>query len=396
MTKKLKLSEAAADILHGNVAAKRSGQDSFGLGKPLNAAGVRQGQVDLGPAHTKTSQANPDYTRGTPSATPPGATPPVGKQTDGVGATKATGPQDSEGQAVVDGEQDADSLATIADRKQGKKPTQTMQANPGATFQQYEETEADESQETLVEFDITEDVDALLAGENLSEEFRNKAAVIFEAAVNARVSVISEQMQEKLVSQFDEEVELFKQELAERLDDYLNYVTEEFMTENKLAIEQGLKSEITESFIDGLKNLFNEHYIDIPEEKVDLVSELAEQVTTLEDQLNEQINKSVELNKELNEHKKTEAIYAVCEGLTQTQVEKVASLAEGVDFTTQEEFVEKLEMIKESYFPSNVKVADKSEFLDEQTYHNATEEESTKYVDPEVSMIAKQLSKMAK
>jgi hypothetical protein len=168
------------------------------------------------------------------------------------------------------------------------------------------------------------------------------------------------------------------------------------MTENKLAVEQGLKSELTESFINGMKNLFAEHYIDIPEEKVDLVSELAEQVSDLENQLNEQINKSIELNKSLNEHKKTEAIYAVCEGLTQTQVEKVASLAEGVDFTTQEEFVEKLEMIKESYFPSNVKVADKSEFLDEQTYHNATEEESTKYVDPEVSMIAKQLSKMAK
>jgi hypothetical protein len=203
-------------------------------------------------------------------------------------------------------------------------------------------------------------------------------------------------MQEKLVQQFDEEVDSFKQELAERVDDYLNYVVEQFMEENKLAVEQGLRAEITESFINGLKGLFSEHYIDIPEEKVDLVSELAEQVTTLEDQLNEQINKSVELNKELNEHKKMEAIHAVCEGLTQTQVEKVVSLAEGVDFTTQEEFVEKLEMIKESYFPSNVKVADKSEFLDEQTYHNATEEESTKYVDPEVSMIAKTISKMAK
>ena len=393
MTKKLKLSEAAADILGGNVAAKRSGQDSFGLGKSLNPAGVQQGQVDLGAAHTKTTDANPDYTKGVPSATAPGKTG-VGKQTDGVGATKLSGPADSEGQAVVDGEQDADSLATIADRKQGKKPTQTMQANPGATFQQYEEVESEEDQ-TLVEFDITEDVDALLAGENLSEEFKTKAAVIFEAAVNARVQSISEQMQEKLVQQFDEEVDLFKQELAERVDDYLNYVVEQFMEENKLAVEQGLRAEITESFINGMKNLFNEHYIDIPEEKVDLVSELADKVTELEDQLNEQINKSVDLNKELNEHKKMEAIHAVCEGLTQTQVEKVVSLAEGVDFTTQEEFVEKLEMIKESYFPSNVKMADKSEFLDEQAYTSAPEE-STKYVDPEVAMIAKSITKFTK
>ena len=392
MTKKLKLSEAAADILGGNVAAKRSGQDSFGLGRSLNPAGVHQGQVDLGNALTKTTDATPEYTRGVPSATAPGKTG-VGKQTDGVGASKLSGPADSEGQAVVDGEQDADSLATIADRKPGKKPTQTMQANPGA-LTTAEEYESDEDQ-TLVEFDITEDVDALLAGENLSEEFRTKAVVIFEAAVNARVQSISEQIQEKLVQQFDEEVDSFKQELAERVDDYLNYVVEQFMEENKLAVEQGLRAEITESFINGLKGLFSEHYIDIPEEKVDLVSELADQVTSLEDQLNEQINKSVDLNKELNEHKKMEAIHAVSEGLTQTQVEKVVSLAEGVDFTTQDEFVEKLEMIKESYFPSNVVIADKSEFLDEQAYTSAPEE-TTKYVDPEVAMIAKSLTKYTK
>lgn len=392
MTKKLKLSEAAADILGGNVAAKRSGQDSFGLGKSLNPAGVHQGQVDVGHTPTKTTDANPDYTKGVPTATAPGKTG-LGKQTDGVGATKLSGPQDSEGQAVVDAEQDADDLVTIADRKPGKKPTQTMQANPGA-LTTAEEVESDE-EETLVEFDITEDVDALLAGENLSEEFKTKAAVIFEAAVNARVQSISEQMQEKLVQQFDEEVDSYKQELAERVDDYLNYVVEQFMEENKLAIDVGLKAELTESFIDGMKNLFAEHYIDIPEEKVDLVSELADKVTSLEDQLNEQMNKAVELNKELNEHKKIEAIHAVCEGLTQTQVEKVVSLAEGVDFTTQEEFVEKLEMIKESYFPSNVKVADKSEFLDEQAYTSAPEE-TTKYVDPEVAMIAKSITKFTK
>jgi len=391
MTKKLKLSEAAADILGGNVAAKRSGQDSFGLGKSLNPAGVQAGQIDLGAAHTKTTDANPEYTKGVPSATAPGKSG-LGKQTDGVGATKLSGPADSEGQTVVDGEQDADSLETIANRKPGKKPTQTMQANPGA-LTTAEEYESDE--DTLVEFDITEDVDALLAGENLSEEFKTKAAVIFEAAVNARVQSISEQVQEKLVQQFDEEFDTYKQELAERVDDYLNYVVEQFMEENKLAVEQGLRAEITESFINGMKNLFEDHYIDIPEEKVDLVSELADKVTSLEDQLNEQINKSVDLNKELNEHKKMEAIHAVCEGLTQTQVEKVVSLAEGVDFTTQEEFVEKLEMIKESYFPSNVVIADKSEFLDEQAYTSAPEE-TTKYVDPEVAMIAKSLTKYTK
>ena len=398
MTKQLKLSEAAADILGGNVAAKRSGQDSFGLGKKLNPAAVAQGEVEINAkAVTSSQDANPDYTKGTPSATPPGATPPVGKQGDGVGATKATGPQDSEGRkdlaSVEDGE---DSYETIRDRKQGKKPTQTMQANPGA-LTQAEEVESDEEviEEDIVEFDITEDVDALLAGENLSEDFKNKATVIFEAAVNARVSKISEQLEAKFASAFDQEVEAFKEELAGRVDDYMNYVTEQFMEENKLAIEQGLKAELTESFISGLKDLFESHYIDLPEEKVDLVSELADQVSSLEEQLNSEINKAIDLNKELNEHKKQEAIYAVCEGLTQTQVEKVVSLAEGVDFTTQEEFAEKLNVIKESYFPTSIKVADKSEFLDESVHADA-EEETTKYVDPEVAQIAKSISKMAK
>ena len=304
---------------------------------------------------------------------------------------------DSEGRkdlaSVEDGE---DSYETIRDRKQGKKPTQTMQANPGA-LTQAEEVESDEEviEEDIVEFDITEDVDALLAGENLSEDFKNKATVIFEAAVNARVSKISEQLEAKFASAFDQEVEAFKEELAGRVDDYMNYVTEQFMEENKLAIEQGLKAELTESFISGLKDLFESHYIDLPEEKVDLVSELADQVSSLEEQLNSEINKAIDLNKELNEHKKQEAIYAVCEGLTQTQVEKVVSLAEGVDFTTQEEFAEKLNVIKESYFPTSIKVADKSEFLDESVHADA-EEETTKYVDPEVSQIAKSISKMAK
>jgi len=153
--------------------------------------------------------------------------------------------------------------------------------------------------------------------------------------------------------------------LASKVDDYLNYIAEEYMKENELAIDVGLRAEITEDFIDGLRNLFVEHYIDIPEDKVDVVNEMAEKVAELEAQLNEQINTNIDLSKELNEQRKIEAIYTACEGLSQTQVEKLKSLAEGVEFTTEEEFAAKLSTLKESYFRTDVKVADNSALDDE-------------------------------
>lgn len=403
MTKKLNLSEAAAEILGGNVTAKRGGQDSFGLGKSLNPAGVapQSAQVDVGHAPTKSTDSNPDYTKGVPSATAPGKTG-LGKQTDGVGANKATGPQDNEGRkdlTSVEGEEDA--LDTIVNRKQGKKPTQTMSANPGAEqphAPHNEETEVEEEDFITEEdfaYDASEDVDALLAGENLSEEFKQRAATIFEAAVAARAMNIVERIEEKMQERFDEEVESIKEELASKVDDYLNYMVQEWMEENKLAVESGLRSEVVESFIDGLKNLFVEHYIDIPEEKVDLVEELADKVSELEEQVNAQIEKNIEMTKELNEHKKVEAIYAVCEGLTQTQVEKIVSLAEGVDFTTEEEFTSKLETIKESYFPNNVKVADSTQYLEESVVEDEPSEPA-KVADPEMAIYAKTISKTLK
>lgn len=401
MTTKLNLSEAAAEILGGNIASKKGGQDSFGLGKPLNPAGVAPGssKVDVGHTPTKSTDANPDYTKGVPSATAPGKTG-LGKQGDGVGASKASGPQDSEGRkdltSVEDGE---DSYETIRDRKAGKKPTQTMHANPGATFQQYEETETEDESvinESDFEYDVSEDVDALLAGENLSEEFKQKATTIFEAAVVARTQAIVEQIEERMNAQFDEAVEAVKEELASKVDDYLNYMVQEWIEENQIAIEKGLRAEVVESFMAGLKDLFVEHYIDIPEEKVDIVEELSDKVVELENELNEQIRKAVEMSKELNEHKKLEAIYAVCEGLTQTQVEKIVSLAEGVDFTTEDDFVNKMEMIKESYFPSTIKVADAQEFLDESVHLDEETGKDNKIVDPEMAIYAQTISKTLK
>jgi hypothetical protein len=237
---------------------------------------------------------------------------------------------------------------------------------------------------------MKEDLDALLSGENLSEEFVQKASTIFEAAVIARAEEVIAEAEVALTEQFEAAVEEIKEDLAAKVDDYLNYMVEEWMKDNEIAIEQGLRAEIVEDFITGLKGLFEEHYIDIPADKVDVIGELTEKVDELESALNEQISKGVELTKELNEQKKIEAIYTACEGLTQTQVEKLKSLAEGVEFNTEEEFASKLTTLKESYFRSDVKVADNSSLDDEVQIEE--EKKSVASADPMMDLYSKTIS----
>ena len=186
-------------------------------------------------------------------------------------------------------------------------------------------------------------------------------------------------------------VEEVKEELATKLDDYINYMAEEWVKENQLAIEKGLRAEIVEDFISGLHDLFKEHYIDIPEEKVDVVEELTNKVEELEATISEQIESAVLLKKELNEHKKNEAIHAVCEGLTQTQVEKMKSLAESVDFTTDEEFADKLVTLRESYFNASVKTAGSSALNEAVEIEEEKKEQPS--ADPMINMYAKTISK---
>ena len=240
--------------------------------------------------------------------------------------------------------------------------------------------------------DLKEDIDALLQGQDLSEEFVSKATTIFEAAVMSRVEEIAEEVEAQLHEQFEVAVEELKEDFATKIDEYLNYMVEEWMKENELAIESGLRAEIVEDFIGGLKNLFSEHYIDIPEEKVDVVEELSAKVDELEEQYNAQVKTSIELKKELNEHKKIEAVHTVCEGLTQTQVEKLKSLAEGVEFTTEEEFVTKMETLKESYFKADVVVADNSA-LDEVHIEEEKKPVAGTSVDPLMEQYASVISK---
>jgi hypothetical protein len=223
-----------------------------------------------------------------------------------------------------------------------------------------EETEevAEESVMENYEVDMSEHVDALLAGEELSEEFRAKATAIFEAAVKEKVAQEVAVLEEAFAATLEEEVGRIEEELSTNVDDYLNYVVEQWTAENEVAIEASLRSELTEEFISGLRNLFDEHYIDIPEEAVSVVEEMGNKVAELEEKLNEEIERNVSLSKMLNESKSNEILLNACDGLTDTQAEKLKSLAEGIEYADANEYAQKVSILKENYFSSSVK-ADK-------------------------------------
>ena len=232
-------------------------------------------------------------------------------------------------------------------------------ADPMKKMKEEEEIDSDEileegeevvAETTEEEYDIEEDVNALLGGEELSEEFREKAKVVFEAALNSKVSEISEALEAQYEIKLEEAKEGLKEALTERVDSYLEYVAEEWMTENELAIEHGLKTEMTESFLSGMKGLFEEHYVTIPEDKYDVLESMVAKLDDMETKLNEQIDKNIGLNKRLAESSADVVLSVVSEGLAETQKEKLAVLAENVEFESEEEYREKLETLKESYF----------------------------------------------
>ena len=219
-----------------------------------------------------------------------------------------------------------------------------------------EEEDEDEEDEDEVkeEYSIEEDVNALLGGEELSEEFKEKAKTIFEAALRSKVYQIKETLEEQYAAALAEEVEEIKSDLAERVDAYLEYVSDEWFQENALVIEKGLKSEMTESFLLGMKDLFEAHYVSIPEDKYDVLESMVEKLDEMETKLNEQIEKNISLNKRLAESVADGIFEQVSEGIALTQKDKLASLAESVEFGSEEEYREKLETLRESYFPSRV------------------------------------------
>ena len=215
-------------------------------------------------------------------------------------------------------------------------------------------TQAAVTKEDIGPINVQDDIEALTAGEEgLSEEFKTKATTIFEAAVHAKVvDEVNARMEQQAKEQEAGSAE-FQKELTEKVDGYLTYVVEEWMKENELAIERGIRSELVEDFMSGLKTLFAEHYIDIPEEKVDMVDDLFTKVEDLETSLDEEINRGVELQKELAQFKKDDAISEVTKDLADTETEKISKLAEGIEYENQEQYIEKLNVLKESYFPKS-------------------------------------------
>jgi hypothetical protein len=292
---------------------------------------------------------------------------------------------------------DSNKIHTTKAAKSATAPT-TKPSDASAKMEEVEEDEEfiaekmhDDEKKEEMKKKMKEDIDALFADDStISEEFKSKAATVFEARVYDRISQIQEEIEDRYASMLEEAVEEIKSDLTEKVDDYLNYVVEQWMADNEIAVESGLRAELTEEFIAGLRNLFAEHYIDVPTEKVDLVDELATKVEELEEKLNEEIERGMSFAKALVESRKNEVTREVTDGLTTTQVEKIKSLAESVEFSGEDEYKEKLETIRENYFPSGAKKATEAQ-LHEQV--EDAEGEKKAISDPFVAAVSQAISK---
>ena len=241
--------------------------------------------------------------------------------------------------------------------KTAKEETEVVDEVIEEEEQTTEEVVAEEEtvEEETVEVNIEDDVNALFGGEELSEEFREKAKLVFETALNSKVSEVQEALEAKYQETLEERIAEEKASLSERVDNYLEYVADEWFTENALAVEQGLKTDMTESFLSGMKSLFEEHYVTIPDDKYDVLESMVEKLDDMETKLNEQIEKNVSLNSRLGESVANGILESVSEGLASTQKEKLASLSQSVEFESEESYREKLETLRESYFSSKTK-----------------------------------------
>merc|ERR1712167_185184 len=317
---------------------------------------------DLGPAVVKPTDSNPDATKkvkevsGQAPQKSEGAPDPMATlKKEGAKETD----KDSEDKEIKEGEMPAglkkyldkkDDKKESMDDKEKEKVNASYKKEDADADKKKEEPKAEEKEEKK-DIDVKEHVDALVAGEDsLSEEFKTKAATVFEAAIKSKVKEIAEEMQADYDKKLTEETSKSKDELVEKVDSYLAYVVEEWMKENELALERGIKGEIAEDFISGLKKLFEDHYIDVPDEKYNVLEDQSSKIEELEKKLNESIEKNVELTKENGEHKRQDIIDEASKELADTQKEKFNKLAEEVEYSNEEDFKTKVATIKESYF----------------------------------------------
>ena len=263
-----------------------------------------------------------------------------------TGSVKEDSEYDDEDEELLESaDEDEDEDEEVEKKKSSKKSKKE---------DDYDDEEEEDGKKKMEEsISIEEDVDALLAGEDLSEEFRDKAKLIFEAAINSKISEIYESLETHYENQLVEQVEEIKLELAERVDSYLEYVADEWLQENALVVEQGLKTEMTESFLEGMKGLFEEHYVTIPEDKYDVIESMVDKLDEMETKLNEQIERNIALNQRLAESVADVILSDVSEGLATSQKDKLASLSESVEFESEADYREKLATLREAYFPRN-------------------------------------------
>ena len=273
-----------------------------------------------------------------------------------------------EEEAEVEGEVVAEEPAKEEEAvvaEQEEQPESVLRKKMEEAIKESEETKEEEEvvaeQEEVIEVNVEDDINALIAGEELSEDFQEKARTIFEAAINSKVSIIKEDLEKEYAKVLQEEIDSTKIQLTERVDSYLEYVAGEWLEENSLAVEQGLKAEMSESFLTGMKSLFEEHYVSIPEDKYDVLENMVNKLDDMEEKLNEQIDKNVALNKRLAESKSDGILSDVSEGLAVTQKDKLASLAESVEFESESDYREKLVTLRNSYFPTRQVASTQSE-----------------------------------
>ena len=273
-----------------------------------------------------------------------------------------------EEEAEVEGEVVAEEPAKEEEAvvaEQEEQPESVLRKKMADAIKESEETKEEEEvvaeQEEVIEVNVEDDINALIAGEELSEDFQEKARTIFEAAINSKVSIIKEDLEAEYAKVLQEEIDSTKIQLTERVDSYLEYVAGEWLEENSLAVEQGLKAEMSESFLTGMKSLFEEHYVSIPEDKYDVLESMVNKLDDMEEKLNEQIDKNVGLTKRLAESKSDGILSDVSEGLAVTQKDKLASLAESVEFESESDYREKLVTLRNSYFPTRQVASTQSE-----------------------------------
>ena len=302
---------------------------------------------DLGAPVVKPTDSNPDGTKK------------VNKVSDAVSKSAQVAGEPSHLKAGYHEETDSEDEVVESKEKDVKKDVEEeevekegmhMKAGKHMKAGYKKSVKAGHCEETDSEIDVKEDIEALVGDADLSEEFKQKAATIFEAAITSKVNAEKERLQSEYDTKFEEEISKSKSELTEKVDSYLNYVVEEWMKENKLALERGIKGEIAEDFISGLKKLFEDHYIDVPDEKYDVLEDQASKIDDLEKKLNEEIEKNVEMNKVNGSYKRQEIIDEHSKDLADTAKEKFDSLVEGVEYSSEEDFAQKVKTIKESYF----------------------------------------------